>query len=82
MTKHNHFNPGLLTFGCAACVERVKHDQFIASLPHMSAEELFEHGWQIDLRRWRPGGLTPRDKAKDRAISAELNGRRERDEIA
>ena len=25
--KHSHFNPGLLTFGCEACIQRVKNDQ-------------------------------------------------------
>lgn len=29
--KHRHFNPGRLTFGCPACVERVKLDQDVAA---------------------------------------------------
>ena len=43
--KHSHFNPGLLTFGCAACIERVRRDQVRAV-----AREVADHidgymGW-------------------------------------
>jgi len=34
--KHSHFNPGRLTFGCPACVERVKLDQDVAAASELA----------------------------------------------